>query len=126
MRAAGRDAAEADRAHSEDVRGELRGQDVDASRVDALVAVRLRVTGYDRNEVERAIRSEAAKTRPHEMRDWNEYARRAAGHAFGISGERDLHALAQARERLFALEGRFPSRERSLGMPPRRGPQLGR
>lgn len=110
--------------------GEVRRQDPgarrDSSRVDALIAVRLRVAGHSREEVERAIRDGAAKQRPVESRNWDEYARRATSHAFGVSGERTFRELAKARDVLLALEDRPRSREPSLDIPRPRGPALGR
>jgi hypothetical protein len=121
-----RDIGEAYRRHLEDVRTTPRYRDVDASRADAMVAVRLRATGYDRHTVERTIRSEAAKVRPHEHRNWSEYAKRTVDHAFGLSGRSELEALARTRDHLFALEGRAQSRDRSLDLQRRRGPDIGR
>jgi len=121
-----RDIDEAYRRHLEDVRDAPQHRDADASRVDAMVAVRLRATGYDREAVERTIRNEAEKARPRELREWNEYAKRTVDHAFGLPGQRELDALARTRDRLFALEGRWPSRERSLDLARRRGPEIER
>lgn len=121
-----RDISEAYGRHRDDVRETAQHREADVSRVDAKVAVRLRATGYDRDAVERTIRHEAAKARPHERRDWKEYAKRTVDRAFGLPGRRELDALARIRDRLFALEGRMPSRERSLDLTRWRGPQLGR
>ena len=121
-----RDIGEAYRRHLEDVRDAPRHRDVDASRLDAAVAVRLRATGYDRDAVERTIRNKAAKSRPHEFRDWNEYAKRTVDRAFGLPGRRDFEALGRNLDRLFALEGRRRERERSLDLARRRGPEIGR
>jgi hypothetical protein len=125
-RAPVRDAAEAYHRHRDDIAGQLRGRYADASPVDGLVAVRLRATGYDRTTVLQAIRSEAAKLRPVEDRDWNAYAARAAAHAFGPAGERQLRLLQDAREQLLAIEGRSRPTEPRLDIPRRRGPDLGR
>ena len=112
--------------HIEEVRHQDPGARRDSSRVDALIAVRLRVAGHSREEVERAIRDGAAKQRPAESRNWDDYARRAASHAFGVSGERTFRELAKERDVLLALEGRPRSREPSLDMRRPRGPGLGR
>jgi hypothetical protein len=106
-----RDIGEAYRRHFEDVRDAPRHRNADASRLDAAVAVRLRATGYDRDAIVRTIRHEAAKSRPHELRDWTEYAKRTVDRAFGLPGRRELEVLARTRDRLFALEGRTPERE---------------
>ena len=121
-----RDISEAYRRHLEDVREVPRYRDADASRLDAAVAVRLRATGYDRDDIERTIREEVAKARPRELRDWTEYAKRTVDRAFGLPGRRELDALARTRDRLLALEGRTRERERSLDLTRRRGPEIGR
>jgi hypothetical protein len=121
-----RDVSEAYRRHVEDLHGVPRYRDADASRIDAAVAVRLRATGHDRGVIERAIRDEAAKARPHENRDWSEYAKRTVDRAFGLPGRRELDAIAGTLERLFAIEGRGREREPSLELPRPRGPALGR
>jgi hypothetical protein len=121
-----RDVAEAYQRHFEEVRGQLHGRRADISRVDALVAVRLRATGYGRDQIERAIRHEAEKLRPSERRDWNAYARRVAEHAFGRSGEGQLRELAKTRDVLLTVEGRSRSTAPPLDVPRRRGRDLGR
>jgi hypothetical protein len=121
-----RDAAEAYQRHLDDISGKLRGRDVDASRVDGLIAVRLRVTGFDRAQVTRTIRTEAPRLRPGEERDWDAYATRTAAHAFGAAGERQARLLQGAREPLLAIEGRARSPEPSHDIPRRRGRDLGR
>ncbi len=111
--------------HFEEVRRQHPRDDV--SRVDALVAVRLRLTDHSPSEVERAIREGAPKQRPHERRNWDEYARRAAGHAFGVSGKRDVSRMAGRIADLRGLEGGRSDPELSLDMPRGRGgPDFGR
>ena len=119
-----RDVSEAYHRHLEDVSRGIQRGNVDASRVDALIAVRLRATGYSRDQVEQGIRSEAPKLWPDETRDWNAYAKRATDHAFSLSGERQLRDLARTRDALLRIEGRHL--ERSLEIRPRRGLDLSR
>jgi hypothetical protein len=69
----------------------------DSSRLDAEVAVRLRLIGYPRDAISRAIRDGAPALRPDDHRDWNEYARRAVEFAFGIPGDALGLELAQER-----------------------------
>jgi hypothetical protein len=121
-----RDVSEAYGRHVEDLQASPRYRNADASRIDATVAVRLRATGHDRGSIERAIRDEASKARPHEQRDWTEYAKRTVDRAFGLPGGRELEALTRSRDRLFALEGREREKERSLDLHRRRGPEIGR
>jgi len=121
-----RDASEAYQRHLDDIRRHLRGRNIDASRVDGVIAVRLRATGYDRAQVGQAIGNEAAKRRPTEERDWNAYAARTVTHAFGPAGDRHLRLLQDARETLLAIEGRLRQPEPKLDIGRRRGPDLGR
>jgi hypothetical protein len=103
----------------------------DASRLDALVAVRLAVAGYRKPDVEQAIREGAQKLRPHEERDWNDYAKRAAEHGFGVSGERDRRALERRPPEIARNAQRIPvgpvhPEAPALAPPRRRGPDRGR
>jgi hypothetical protein len=79
---------------------------IDVSRVDALIAVRLRVTGHDQAGIEKAVREAASDLRPDERRDWDAYAKRVARFAFGRPGSWDAKSLWLQREALLALEGR--------------------
>ncbi len=105
------------RRHFEDVVG--RHGDRDVSRIDAFVAVRMRMTDHSQEDIERAIREEAPKLRPDENRDWAEYARRTAEYAFGGAGERAKEAMDKDRDYLLELEGRGRHREPELDMPGR-------
>lgn len=106
-----RTAGDAYRRHWEDVIGaQASGGRIDVSRVDALVAVRMRMTGYDQPTVERTV-LEAARARANEKREWDGYAKRTAGFAFGFAGARKAAELAPSRDRFFQLEGRDQHRE---------------
>jgi Large polyvalent protein-associated domain 7/RepB DNA-primase C-terminal helical domain len=100
-----RDVMDAYRRHFDDLSQEGRPP-LDVSRLDQLVALRLRITGHSRADVERAIREVAARRNPAEKRNWTEYARRAARHAFGVSGDRTLAGMAESRTFLIRLEGK--------------------
>jgi hypothetical protein len=115
-----RDIAEAYRRHLQDVRSTSEGRNVDSSRMDALIAIRLRVTGHTKDDVREVVRAEASKMRPEERRDWNAYAQRVVDDAFGLSGERRLRELGQKSELLMKIEGRGRSLELSLALPRRR------
>lgn len=50
---------------------------VDLSRLDAMVALRMRITGHSRNEIESTLRTVAAVVHSQEpARDWDHYAKR--------------------------------------------------
>jgi hypothetical protein len=92
-----------------DVLKRQRGGEVDLSRVDSMIAVRMRVTGHDQAAIEGAIRECAPATRQKdEGRDWNDYAQRTARYAFGAAGDRQAEQLAKYRQQWEMLEGREP------------------
>ncbi len=98
--------AEAYRLHLVDVTRKTIDGGTDPSRLDAEVAVRLRLTGHDRDAIARVIKDAAAAMRPGEHRDWDSYARRAIDFAFGLPGSRLAHHLARRRDHLLSVEGR--------------------
>ena len=60
------------------------------SRVDALIALRMRSTGHSREDVADTIRHCDPKERGGEKRDWNRYAERTVAYAFGVPGDVEL------------------------------------
>jgi len=98
--------AEAYRRHFDDVTRERLGQPIHQSRVDAEIAVRMRLTGHHRDEIVRAIKEAAAAVRPGETRDWDAYAKRAAALAFGVPGNHLAEHLNGQDDRLRQIEGR--------------------
>jgi hypothetical protein len=94
---------------------------IDASRLDAEVAVRMAVTGHSREQIAKAIVDGARASRLHEDRNWQAYARRAAERAFGAPGEHARVRLEPLRDKLLRLEGRQDERQllRGLGGPAR-------
>ena len=106
-------AAMAYQKHYRDVLKRQRGGGLDLSRVDAMIAVRMRVTGYDSVAIEGAIRQCAPTIRENdEGRDWNDYAQRTARYAYSVAGDRQVAQLGKYREQWLKLEGREPQRER--------------
>jgi len=83
----------------------------DPSRLDADVAVRLRVMGYQPEAIVRTIRDGALALRPHERRDWNDYARRAAEFALGVPGSRLAAELVLGHELTLRTEVVHPDRK---------------
>jgi hypothetical protein len=98
--------AEAYRLHLADVARKTTDRGTDPSRLDAEVAVRLRLTGHDRPAIARVIKDAAPALRPGEHRDWDSYARRTVDFAFGLPGSQLAHHLACQREQLLSVEGR--------------------
>jgi hypothetical protein len=98
------------RRHLEHVTPRASGK-LDPSRVDAEIAVRLRLTGRSRDEVAQIIAVGAAATRPAEDRSWEKYGARAAENAFGVPGDRRAAELGTSVDRIFGIEGRDRQRE---------------
>jgi hypothetical protein len=92
------------------------------SRIDLEIAVRMRVTGHRRTDIQRAMEERARAMRPAERRDWKEYARRTVASAFGVPGDRWIERLSPTRTRWLRVEGR-PTDERTFGPP---GPETDR
>jgi hypothetical protein len=63
---------------------------MDASRLDAAVALRMRLAGYTRAEVANEMYRKARPLRKEESRDWKEYAHRTVWYAFGAAGDVDI------------------------------------
>ena len=103
-------ATEIYRRHFQDIRGR-EGNALDRSRVDAMIAVRLRVTGHSRAEMVAILANGAPTLRaPGEERDWPRYAARAVRYAFGPAGDRETERLGRYREPWRALESRSAPR----------------
>jgi hypothetical protein len=108
---------EAYRLHLADIARRATTGGTDPSRLDAEVAVRLRLTGHARDAIARVIKDVAPTLRPGERRDWDSYARRAVDFAFGLPGSRVLQQFERQRGHLLSVEGRsleeqVPSRRR--------------
>jgi len=108
---------EAYRLHLADIARKATAGGTDPSRLDAEVAVRLRLTGHGRDAIAGGIKDSAPALRPDERGDWDTYARRAVDFAFGLPGSRLLQQFERQREYLLSVEGpsledRVPSRRR--------------
>ena len=110
--------AEVYRRHLADITWERPGQNVDPSRVDAEIAVRMRLTGHHRDEIVRAIKEAGLADRSGETRDWDAYAKRTVAVAFGVPGDVLAEHLRRQADRFRNLEGRRDEPER----PPPGGP----
>lgn len=99
--------------HYQDVLNVLKrtsgGNEIDLSRIDSMIAVRMRVTGHDQAAIEDAIRQCAPAIRhENESRNWNDYAQRTARYAYSAAGDRQAEQLAKYRQQWERLEGREP------------------
>jgi len=105
-------------AHYKDVLARQGGRSIDPSRVDAMIAVRMRATGHTQQEVETVLRDCAPLTRQKsEQRDWRHYAQRTAEYAFGVAGLRQADELKKYWSQWLMLEG-----QRGVQMERERGP----
>lgn len=86
--------------HYEDIRKRITTEDL--SRVDAMIAVRLRATGHSQESIAETLLQCAPTIRQNglkrETRNWHRYAERTAAYAFGVAGD---VALAR-KEKYFA------------------------
>lgn len=98
------DPATAYYAHLENIRRHLTIEDY--SRVDAMIALRMRSNGHSREAVVETIRACAPTIRDSQTkRNWQRYAERTADYAFGPAGDRDLERNERYREMWRRVEG---------------------
>ena len=85
-------------AHYENIRSHLTIEDF--SRVDAMIALRMRANGHSPEAVLAAIRDCAPQIRTgmEKRRNWPAYAERTMNYAFGFAGDRDLQRNARYLE----------------------------
>ena len=85
----------------------------DYSRVDAMIALRMRSNGHSRESVEETIHICAPTIRDSQTgRNWQRYAERTVNYAFGPAGDRDLERNARYRELWGKVEGEGRSKAR--------------
>jgi len=107
--------------HRQDILARQAGGDIDLSRVDSMVAVRLRITGHDQAEIAATLETCAPAVRPTtEGRNWRDYAQRTARYAFGPEGALTASRLERYRDQFLRLEGRDPAAEQAHD-----GPRMG-
>lgn len=85
-------------AHYENIRAHITVEDF--SRVDAMIALRMRANGHSPEAVLAAIRdcAPAIRTGMEKRRDWQKYAERTVEYAFGLAGDKDLTKSARYKE----------------------------
>ena len=106
------DAVTAYHAHLEDIRRHLTIEDY--SRVDAMIALRLRATGHGREAVMEAVRQCAPSIRETPARrDWQRYVERTADYAFGMAGDVALAKYEKYRELWRRVEERAGMQQKS-------------
>ncbi|WP_165076914.1 MULTISPECIES: DNA-primase RepB domain-containing protein [unclassified Desulfovibrio] len=90
--------------HWEDISAHINIKDF--SRVDAMIALRLRSNGHSQKEVEETLRACAPAIRERRAgRNWQRYAERTAAYAFGYAGDRDMERHSRYRKLWGRIEG---------------------
>jgi hypothetical protein len=98
-----------------------------ASRLDWMIAVRMRVTGHDQQAIAQALKENASQGREAENRNWTNYAERTAEAVFGPRGDRECTRREQRAEAWARVEGRDLGLERQVEHSQRRKvPERGR
>lgn len=105
-------------AHYEDIRKHLTAEDL--SRVDAMIAVRLRATGHSQEAIAEALLQCAPTIRQsgpkRETRNWHRYAERTAAYAFGVAGDVALARNEKYFEHWRKIEGEDATKQTMLRM----------
>jgi hypothetical protein len=103
--------------HCRDIAAKFTGT-TDYSRIDGMVGVRMRVTGYSREQIREAIENNAPTMRRESMteqefeakyknKDWPRYAKETTDNfVFGLRGLSQYESARKYRPRLMKLEGR--------------------
>ena len=103
--------------HWADIRAHITAEDF--SRVDAMIALRLRSNGHSKEEVEETIRACAPAIRESGTgRNWRRYAERTAAYAFGYAGDRGMVRNARYWELWRRLEGYRETEQSRMRMRP--------
>ena len=91
--------------HRADICKHAQGRSMDTSRIDAQAALRLKMTGHERKDVEAAlIQCSPQHAIEKTQRDWALYAKRATDFAWGPAGQRQATLQGPQLERWKALE----------------------
>jgi hypothetical protein len=77
---------------------------IDASQLDAIIALRMRLAGYTPQNVANEMYHKARPLRKEqENRDWKDYARRTAWYAFGVAGDIDIATAEPTPEKILSF-----------------------
>jgi hypothetical protein len=98
-----------------------------ASQLDWMIAVRMRVTGHNQQAITQALKENASQGREAENRNWTNYVVRTAEAVFGPRGDRECERSKQRAEAWARVEGRNLAHERLVHhSQPRAVPARGR
>lgn len=96
-------------AHYQDVMKRFGGEEVNYSRVDSMIALRLRATGHGAAAVAATLERCAPSIRPPEAQgshSWGDYSRRTVEYAFGMGGDQQLEKTQRYHEQWKRLENK--------------------
>jgi hypothetical protein len=85
-----------------------------ASQLDWVIAVRMRVTGHAQEAITQALKENASQGREAENRNWTNYAVRTAEAVFGPRGDREYEKSKPRAEAWARVEGRDLAHERQV------------
>jgi hypothetical protein len=89
------------RAYRELFQKSMEGEYMAESRLDAMIALRIRLSGYNFGDVGNKIYRQARPLRQEqEHREWKDYARRMVIYAFGVAGDIDIAAFKPTAENI--------------------------
>jgi hypothetical protein len=98
--------------HKADILGRIEVRN--ASQLDWMIAVRMRITGHDQQTITQALKENASQGREAENRNWTNYAERSAEAVFGPRDDRKCARSEQRAEAWARVEGRDLAHERQM------------
>ncbi len=104
--------------HYKDIRAHINIEDF--SRLDAMIAVRMRATGHSPQAIMDAIAECAPAIRTKEGRNWQQYAERTANYAFGVAGDIALQRYEKHKEHWQRIEQKPKLTTRTILLTPKK------
>jgi hypothetical protein len=98
--------------HRADILGRIEVRN--ASQLDWMISVRMRVTGHDQQAITQALKENASQGRVAENRNWSNYAERTAEAVFGPRGDRECDRSKNRAEAWARIEGIDLAHERQV------------
>lgn len=102
--------------HAKDIIGTLGGGVNNWNRLDGMVAVRMKITGFDKKAIEEAIAEGGFDIRPESERKklFAGHAKRMAEYVESVAGQRAVNRYLGCKYKWLQLEGRAPGKERDV------------
>lgn len=104
--------------HSDDIMSKHVAK-IDYSRIDAMIAVRMRMTGHTQENICSMIRENTPRLRQQgsdteHANDLDRYARRAAAYAFSEEGDKQIKRLQHMQDKWIRLESSGVSQKKPI------------